>query len=110
VSIDSIPKSVIEGGYTPEAVKNMPMEVSGVYDPNQDKNLTPIGQNKDGTGIYLDKNTNQTISESEAKAKYGQQQSTQNQGIGQDPALRSIAIGQIAFGKNMSDGEREAVL
>lgn len=72
VSIDSIPKSVIEGGYTPEAVKNMPMEVSGVYDPNQDKNLTPIGQNKDGTGVYLDKNTNQTISESEAKAKYGQ--------------------------------------
>lgn len=71
VSIDSIPKSVIEWGYTPDSVKNMPMEVSGVYDPNQDTNITPIGQNKDGTGIYIDNNTNKTISEEEAKALYG---------------------------------------
>lgn len=70
MSIDSIPKSVIEGGYTPDSVKNMPMEVSGVYDPNQDKNLTPIGQNRDGSGIFLDKNTNKTISEGEAKSMY----------------------------------------
>jgi len=71
VSIDTIPKSVIKWGYTPDSVKNMPMEVSGVYDPNQDKNLTPIGTNKDGSGIFLDNKTNKTISEGEAKALYG---------------------------------------
>lgn len=70
VSIDTIPKSAIKGGYTTESVKNLPNEVSGVYDPLKDKQLTPIGTNKDGSGIFLDTRTNKTISWDEAKALY----------------------------------------
>lgn len=68
-----------------------------MYDPLKDKQLTPIGTNKDGTGIFLDARTNKTISEQEAKDLYSSTVSQSNQGIGQDPALRSIAIGNIAF-------------
>lgn len=111
ISTDTIPKSAIKWGYTPKWLDNLPNEVSGVYDPLKDTKLTPIGQNKDWSGIYLDTRTNQTISEGEAKSLYGSAVGqSSNQGIWQDPNLRSIAIGNIAFGKNMSDGEREAVL
>jgi hypothetical protein len=70
VSIDSIPKSVIEWGYTPDSVKNIPMEVSWVYDPNQDDNLTGIWSNEKW-GLFLNKNTGETITGEEAKALYG---------------------------------------
>jgi len=74
-----VPKSAIKGGHTPKAVKDMPMEVSGVYDANQDKNLTPIGQNADGSGIFYDNTTGETITGKEAEAMYGQQQGTTSQ-------------------------------
>lgn len=109
ISTDTIPKSVAKGYFTPDAVKNMPMEVTGKYDPVQDKNLTQIGNSKDG-GIFQDKNTGQTITGQEAEALYGQKTPPQGTGIGQDPNLRSIAIGNIAFWKNMSNTERLAVL
>jgi hypothetical protein len=67
-----VPKSAIKGGHTPKAVKDMPMEVSGVYDANQDKNLTPIGQNADGSGIFYDNTTGKTVTGKEAEAMYGQ--------------------------------------
>lgn len=102
VSIDSIPKSVIEWGYTPESVKNMPMEVSGVYDPNQDTNLTPIGQNNDGTGVYLDKNTNKTISESEAKNLYGNTTGQQSQFTPDQIAVMQTITGKPTAGDKVT--------
>ena len=47
-----------------------------MYDPLKDMKLTPIGQNADGSGIFLDTNTNETISEAEATKRYGKDSSS----------------------------------
>lgn len=111
VSTDVVPKSSVKGYLTTDAVKNMPSSATGIYDPLQDKNLVQVG-NSTEWGIFYDNTTGQTMTGNEAKNVYGKttQATGANSVIGSDPILRSIAIGGIAFGKNMSDWEREAVL
>ena len=42
-----VPKSAIKGYHTPEAVKNMPGSVTGIYNPLEDKNLIQTGNSSE---------------------------------------------------------------
>lgn len=70
VSVDTVPKSVIKWGYTPDSVKSLPNEVSGVYDPLKDTQLTPTWSSQDW-GLFYDSRTDKTITGKEAEALYG---------------------------------------
>lgn len=78
MSIDSVPKSAIKGGYTPDAIKNANLSdsygnntLTGKYDPLQDSNLTAVGSSAEG-GLFYDNTTKQTITGTQAEATYGQ--------------------------------------
>lgn len=102
ISTDTIPKSAIKWGYTPKWLDNLPNEVSGVYDPLKDTKLTPIGQNKDWSGIYLDTRTNQTISGKEAEALYGQTPGTTSQFTPDQIAVMSTITGKPTAGDKVT--------
>ncbi len=102
VTTDVIPKNIAKGYYTPDSVKNLPSDVSGIYDPKQDKNLVPIGSSSDG-GLFQDNNQGgKTISGKEAEALYGQNTLTTSQFTPDQIAVMSTITGKPTAGDKVT--------